>query len=124
MTSSKARRGVMLSTALRPVMPKRRENVLGPTRYTIPCLPVRINAAAPILRTCPGRLLVADSGCIFLQPGYPEGLRKIPISIVERLRSLSGQACLSSSVRRLPDKIKRKIGRLAKLLAREEFPSG
>jgi hypothetical protein len=62
MTSSKARRGVMLSTVLRPVMPKRRENVLGPTRYTIPCLSVRINATAPVLRTCPGQLFVADSG--------------------------------------------------------------
>jgi hypothetical protein len=44
MTSSKPRRGVMLSTALRPVIPKRRENVPGPTRYTIPYLSARINA--------------------------------------------------------------------------------
>jgi hypothetical protein len=57
MTSSKVRRGVMDSTARRPLMPKRRENVLGPTHYTPPCLSVRINATAPVLLTWPDNCL-------------------------------------------------------------------
>jgi hypothetical protein len=36
----------MLSTELRPLMPKRREKVLGPTRYTIPFIAVKIHATA------------------------------------------------------------------------------
>jgi hypothetical protein len=60
MTSSNERRGVMLSTEPRPVMPKRRENVLGPTRYSIPRMPVRIHATV-----------------------NPRSSREIPISIVD-----------------------------------------
>ena len=96
MTSSKPRRGVMLSTALRPVMPKRRERVPGPTRYTIPCLSVRINATAPVLQTCPV-LFVEDPSYELLQSDQLQSYREIPIPIVERLRSLSWQACPSGS---------------------------
>ena len=44
MTSSKVRRGTMISTARRPEVPKRRENGIGATRYTLPCLPLGINS--------------------------------------------------------------------------------
>ena len=96
MTSSKARRGVMVSTALRPVMPNRRENVLGPTRYTIPWLSARINATAPVLRTWLGQLLYQIQAVFSSSQVNPKFFGD-SFSIVERLRSLSGQACLSSS---------------------------
>jgi hypothetical protein len=80
----------MLSTEPRPVMPKRRENVLGPTRYTIPCMSLRINATAPVLLTRHGQLPAANSGYIFLQSGQPQRSREIPVSIVDAYSETTG----------------------------------
>ena len=49
-----------------------------------------MNTTAQVLLPCPGQLFVADSGYSPYSLVNPEALGKVPVSIVERTRSLSG----------------------------------
>ena len=78
-------------------MPKRRENGIGATRYTLPCLSVVINSAGISSGPHLDKRVLQLQGTLSYSQFNPKALRKLLISVAERIGFVVRATCHRSS---------------------------